>query len=241
MDREIVEKKVEALEKRVRWQMRTIIGLIIVFLFNTSPAFTSKWFHRLLPPKLTSVNVERDTGFLNIASHREEILARRIQAPELGPGEDKAEFINNILSRQNGIPRLSKQAQSGLQQILSDTLRVQTLQTRTLQIVNASGGIVAIIGSDNVGDGILLVGNAAGEAVAAISVDQAGNGDISVIENNTSVAGMGADQAGNGLVASSNASGSSFVVLSSDQAGNAGTDRRQQLRNGCRCGNCGLR
>ncbi len=29
MDREIVEKKVEALEKRVRWQMRAIIGLII--------------------------------------------------------------------------------------------------------------------------------------------------------------------------------------------------------------------
>lgn len=220
MNREIVEKKVETLEKRVRWQMRAIIGLIIVFLFNTSPAFTSKWFHRLLPPKLTSVNVDGD--FRNIASHREEIQARRIQAPELGPGRDKTEFINNILSHDNGIPRLGKQAQAGLQQILSDTLRVQTLQASTLQIVNAAGGVVAIIGSDNVGDGILLVGNAASEAVAAISVDQAGNGDISVIENNTSVAGMGADQAGNGLVASSNASGSSFVVLSSDQAGNAG-------------------
>ena len=227
MDREIVEKKVEALEKRVRWQMRAIIGLIILFLFNTSPAFTSKWFHRLLPPKLTSVNVESDTDFRNIWSRQKETLARRIQAPELGLGGDKAEFINNILSHQNGIPRLGKQAQAGLQQILSDTLRVQTLQagtlqTRTLQIVNAAGGLVAIIRSDNVGDGILLVGNAAGEAVAAISVDQNGNGDISVIENNIPVAGMGADQAGNGLVASSNASGSSFVVLSSDQAGNAG-------------------
>ena len=219
MDREIVKKKVEVLEKRVRWQMRAIIGLIIVFLFNTSPAFTSKWFHRLLPPKLTSVNVESsgDTGFRNIASHREEILARRMQAPGLGPGRDKTEFINNILSRQNEIPRLGKQAQAGELQILSDTLRVQTLQ-----IVNASGGVVAIIGSDTAGDGILLVGNAAGAAVAAISVDQAGNGDISVIENNAPVAGMGIDQAGNGLVASSNASGSSFVVLSSDQAGNAG-------------------
>ena len=224
MDRKIIEKKVETLERRVRWQMRAIIGLIIVFLFNTSPAFTSKWFHRLLPPKLTSVNVESgsDTGFRNIASHREEILTRRIQVPELGPGRDKAEFINNILSRQNETPRLGKQAQAGERQILSDTLRVQTLQAGTLQIVNASGGVVAIIGSDNVGDGILLVGNAASEAVAAISVDQAGNGDISVIENNTPVAGMGADQAGNGLVASSNASGSSFVVLSSNQAGNAG-------------------
>ena len=224
MDREIVEKKVETLERRVRWQMRAIIGLIIVFLFNTSPAFTSKWFHRLLPPKLTSVNVESggNTDFRNIASHREEILTRRILAPGLGPGGDKIEFINNILSRQNETPRLGKQAQAGELQILSDTLRVQTLQAGTLQIVNASGGVVAIIGSDNVGDGILLVGNAASEAVAAISVDQAGNGDISVIENNTPVAGMGADQAGNGLVASSNASGSSFVVLSSDQAGNAG-------------------
>ncbi len=222
MDRGIVEKKVETLERRVRWQMRAIIGLIIVFLFNTSPAFTSKWFHRLLPPKLTSVSVESDTGFRNIASHREEILTRRIQAPGLGPDRDKTEFINNILSRQNETPRLGKQAQAGLQQILSDTLRVQTLQTRTLQIVNAAGGIVAIIGSDPAGDGILLVGNTAGAAVAAISVDQAGNGDISVIENNASVAGMGVDQAGNGLVASSNASGSSFVALSSDQAGNAG-------------------
>ena len=224
MNREIVEKKVEALEKRVRWQMRAIIGLIIVFLFNTSPAFTSKWFHRLLPPKLTSVNVESsgDTGFRNIASHREEILARRMQAPGLGPGRDKTEFINNILSRQNEIPRLGKQAQTGELQILSDTLRVQTLQVGTLQIVNASGGVVAIIGSDTAGDGVLLVGNAAGAAVAAISADQAGNGDISVIENNAPVAGMGIDQAGNGVVASSSASGSSFVVLSSDQAGNAG-------------------
>ncbi len=224
MDREIVKKKVEVLEKRVRWQMRAIIGLIIVFLFNTSPAFTSKWFHRLLPPKLTSVNVESsgDTGFRNIASHREEILARRMQAPGLGPGRDKTEFINNILSRQNEIPRLGKQAQTGELQILSDTLRVQTLQVGTLQIVNASGGVVAIIGSDTAGDGVLLVGNAAGAAVAAISADQAGNGDISVIENNAPVAGMGIDQAGNGVVASSSASGSSFVVLSSDQAGNAG-------------------
>ena len=222
MDREIVEKKVEVLERRVRWQMRAIIGLIIVFLFNTSPAFTSKWFHRLLPPKLTSVNVESDTGFRNIASHREEILAQRVQAPELGPGRDKAEFINNILSHQNGTPRLSKQAQAGLQQILSDTLTVQTLQARTLQIVNAAGGVVAIIGSDTAGDGILLVGNAVGAAVAAISVDQSGNGDISVIKNNTSVAGMGADQAGNGLVASSNVSGSSFAALSANNAGNAG-------------------
>ena len=205
MDREIVEKKVEALERRARWQMRAIIGLIIVFLFNTSPAFTSKWFHRLLPPKLTSINLSPDesggnTNFRNNWSHREEILARRIQTPELGPGRDKAEFINNILSHQNGTPRLGKQTQAGALQILSDTLRVSTLQTRTLQIVNAAGGPVAIIGSDAGGNGILLVGNAAGAAVAAIAVDQAGNG----------------------VVASSNASGSSFAVLSSDQAGNAG-------------------
>lgn len=227
MEREIVKKKVEALEKRVRWQMRAIIGLIIVFLFNTSPAFTSKWFHRLLPPKLTSVNLspgksDGDTGFRNIASRREEILARRIQTPGLGPGGDKAEFINNILSRQNETPRLSKQAQAGELQILSDTLRVQTLLVRTLQIVNASGGSVAIIGSDAAGDGILLVGNATGAAVAAISVDQSGNGDISVIENNASVAGMGVDQAGSGVVAASNALGSSFTLLGADDSGNAG-------------------
>lgn len=221
MERETVEKKVEILEKRVRWQMRTIIGLIIVFLFNTSPAFTSKWFHRLLPPKLTSINVN-DTNFRNIASQREEILANRIQVPELGPDRDKTEFINNILSRQNETPRLGKQAQAGELQILSDTLRVQTLQTRTLQIVNAAGGVVAIIGSDPAGNGILLVGNAASAAVAAISVDQAGNGDISLIENNASIAGMGVDQAGNGVIASSNASGSSFTLLSTHESGNAG-------------------
>lgn len=222
MDREIVEKKVEALEKRMRWQMRAIIGLIIVFLFNTSPAFTSKWFHRLLPSKLTSVNlspdkIDGDTGFRNFASHREKILARQIQAAELGPGGDKAEFIHNMLSRQNGTPRLGKHAQVGEQQVVSDVLQV-----RSLQIVNAAGNVVAILGSDSTGDGILLVGNTAGEAVAAISIDQVGNGDISVIENNVSVAGLGVDQGGNGVVASSSASGSSFAVLSTDQAGNAG-------------------
>ena len=139
MNREIVEKKVEALEKRVRWQMRAIIGLIIIFLFNTSPAFTSKWFHRLLPPKLTSINVN-DTDFRDIASHREEILARRIHAPGLGLDRDKTEFINNILSHQNGTPRLGKQAQAGELQILSDTLRVQNTTDKNTADCKCSGG-----------------------------------------------------------------------------------------------------
>ena len=127
MDREIIEKKVEALEKRVRWQKRAIIGLIIVFLFNTSPAFTSKWFHRLLPPKLTSVNLSPDknnsnTSLRTIASHREEILANRIQAEKSGQRDPKIDFLSDssrrdkILSRQLQVPRLGKQAQLGEQQ-----------------------------------------------------------------------------------------------------------------------------
>ena len=204
MNREKVAQKVEALERRGRWQMRAIIGLLIAFLLNASPAFTSKWFHRLLPPKLTSVNLSSDASADNPS---EKILSRRAQA--FRRGQSGRDFLDKALSRYTETPRLSKQAQ----QTVSDVL-----VTRELRIVNAAGNVVATIGADNAGDGVLIVGNAAGNAVATIGADNAGDGVLAIRRADaTAVAVMGVDEVGDGLVVATGAS--EFAALGSDGVG----------------------
>ena len=96
MNRDQVAQKVEALERRGRWQMRAIIFLVIAFLLNASPAFTSKWFHRLLPPKLTSINLSSDTSdLLSDASKgnaSKKILSHRAQA--FSRGQSGRDFLD---------------------------------------------------------------------------------------------------------------------------------------------------
>ena len=203
MNREKVAQKVEALERRGRWQMRAIIVLLIAFLLNASPAFTSKWFHRLLPPKLTSVNLSSDASADNPS---EKILSRRAQA--FRRGQSGRDFLDKALSRYTETPRLSKQAQ----QTVSDVL-----VTRELRIVNAAGTVVAAFRADNAGDAVLLVGNAAGNTVATIGADDAGDGALTIRRADaTAVAGMGVLE-GYGLVFATDAS--EFAALGSDGVG----------------------
>ena len=227
MDGSKVAQKVEALERRVRWQMRAIIGLLIAFLLNASPAFTSKWFHRLLPPKLTSINLSPDASEGNadlpdVSSHRARALRR---------GQSGRDFLDKTLSRWNEAPRSSKQAQ----QVVSDVLA-----TRELRIVNAVGTVVAIIGSDNVGDGALVVGRADAEPVVIVGADQVGDGLVVITGTSESFAALssdgmgvirgsessvnatflGVDDEGNGLVTTLSTSGS-LAVLGTDEAGDA--------------------
>ena len=205
MNREKVAQKVEALERRGRWQMRAIIVLLIAFLLNASPAFTSKWFHRLLPPKLTSVNLSSDASVDNPS---EKILSRRTQA--FRRGQSGRDFLDKALSRYTETPRLSKQAQ----QTVSDVL-----VTRELRIVNATGTVVAAFRADNAGDAVLLVGNAAGNIVASIGADSAGDGELTIRRADaTTVAGMGVDEVDDGWVFATGAS-ESFGLLSSDGVG----------------------
>lgn len=205
MNREKVAQKVEALERRGRWQMRAIIVLLIAFLLNASPAFTSKWFHRLLPPKLTSVNLSSDAIEGNPS---EKILSRRAQA--FRRGQSGRDFLDKALSRYTETPRLSKQAQ----QTVSDVL-----VTRELRIVNAAGTVVAVFGSDNAGDAVLVVGNATGNVVASIGADSAGDGELTIRRADaTAVAGMFVDEVDDGWVFATGAS-ESFGALSSDGVG----------------------
>ena len=205
MDREKVAQKVEALERRGRWQMRAIIVLLIAFLLNASPAFTSKWFHRLLPPKLTEVNLSSEASADNPS---EKILSRRAQA--FRRGQSGRDFLDKTLSRYTETPRLSKQAQ----QTVSDVL-----VTRELRIVNATGTVVAAFRSDNAGDAILVVGNAAGNVVASIGADNAGDGALTIRRADaTIVAGMGVDEVDDGFVFATGAS-ESLGILGSDGVG----------------------
>ncbi len=195
---------------------------------NASPAFTSKWFHRLLPPKLTSINLSPDASEGNadlpdVSSHRARALRR---------GQSGRDFLDKTLSRWNEAPRSSKQAQ----QVVSDVLA-----TRQLQIVNATGTVVAVIGSDNVGDGALVVRRADAEPVVSVGADQVGDGIVVITGTSESFAALssdgmgvirgsessvnatflGVDDAGNGLVTTLSTSGS-LAVLGTDESGLAG-------------------
>ena len=220
MDRAKVAQKVEALERRSRWQMRAIIALLIAFLLNASPAFTSKWFHRLLPSKLTSVNLASDASRVNadipeVSSHR---ALRRDQS-----GRD---LLDKVLSRDNEAQGSSKQAQQV----------VDVLATRELRIVNAAGTVVAIIGSDGAGDGALAIRRADATSVVGLGVDEVGDGlvlatgaseSLGILSNDgvgflrgsessVNAAVLGVDDEGNGVVTTLSTSGTLALLGTGD-------------------------
>ena len=227
MDRSNVAQKVAALERRSRWQMRAIIGLLIAFLLNASPAFTSKWFHRLLPPKLTAIRSPSGASEVNavlpdVSSHRARHFRR---------GQSGRNFLDKMLSRDNEVLRSSKQAQQQVEDVL---------RTRELQIVNADGQVVARIRADGVGDGVLDIRRADATPVVILGVDEVGDGwvvatgasesfgalssdGVGVVrgsESNVRAAFLGVDDEGNGVVTTLNTAGS-FATLGVDEAGDA--------------------
>ena len=183
MDRSNVAQQVAVLERRSRWQMRAIIGLLIAFLLNASPAFTSKWFHRLLPPKLTAISSPSGASEVNavlpdVSSHRARALRR---------GQSGRNFLDKMLSRDNEVLRSSKQAQ---QQV------VDVLATRQLQIVNAAGQVVAVIGADEGGDGVLAIGRSDGTSAVELSVDEVGDGLVLATGASESFGALSSDGVG---------------------------------------------
>ena len=215
-----VAQRVETLERRSRWQMRAIIALLIAFLLNASPAFTSKWFHRLLPSKLTSVNLASDASRINadlpeVSSHR---VLRRDQS-----GRD---LLDKVLSRDNEAQGSSKQAQQV----------VDVLATRELRIVNAAGTVVAIIGSDGAGDGALDIRRADATSVVGLGVDEVGDGLVLATgtseslgllsndgvgflrgsESSVNAAVLGVDDEGNGVVTTLSTSGTLALLGTGD-------------------------
>ena len=222
MDRSKVAQQVAVLERRSRWQMRAIIGLLIAFLLNASPAFTSKWFHRLLPPKLTAISSPSGASEVNadlpdVSSHRARALRR---------GQSGRNFLDKMLSRDNEVLRSSKQAQQV----------VDVLATRQLQIVNAAGTVVAVIGSDEFGDGVLAIRRSDGTSVVGLGVDEVGDGlvlatgasesfgalssdGVGVVrgsESNVSAAFLGVDDEGNGVVTTLSTAGTLALLGTSD-------------------------
>ena len=199
MDRDDVRQRLEALEGRLRWQKRAIAGLLVVFLFGASPALTqaSKWLGSRLPATLASLSLQHgsttgDVRFGDISPGRAEL-----PLPEAGnavPGKIAPEQIIDA----------------------GDTLRVGTLH-----VVNASGEVVAALGSDETGDGSLVISNRNGSVVSVVGVDANGHGTLGVLNAAGRVAAaMGADpsEQANGWVDARSATGSA-AALAFDGAG----------------------
>lgn len=211
MDRDELREKLEALEVKLRWQKRAIAGLLIVFLFNASPALTraSKWFGSMLPAKPASLSFKHGTT-----------AGDGVRFQDLSPN------LAEIQLPETGYDRLSKIAPEQIIDV-GDTLRVGTLH-----IVNASGEVVAAIGSSESGHGSLVIGNSNGNAVSVVGVDQRGhgrmvvvnaegrlaagvgadpsddaNGWVEIYSNSGSVAGFGVNEGGNAVIAAFNRDG----------------------------------
>ena len=201
MTHDDVRQRLEALEVKLRWQKRAIAGLLVVFLFNASPALTqaSKWFNRMLPAKLASLSLRHgttpgDVRFGDLSPDRADL-----PLPEAGFG---------------GLSKIAPE------QIIDagDTLRVGTLH-----IVNASGAVVAAIGSSESGAGSLLIRNGNGAVVSIVGVDGNGHGTLGVLNAAGRVAAaMGADpsEQANGWLDVRSATGSA-AALAFDAAGDA--------------------
>ena len=199
MDRDDVRLRLDALEGRLRWQKRAIAGLLIVFLFSASPALThaSKWFGNMFPAKPASLSLHRGATPGDVRSGGSSPGRPELPLPETG----------NV-----GLNKIAPE------QIIDagDTLRVGTLH-----IVNASGEVVAAIGSTQAGDGSLVVSNRTGAVVSVMGVDRNGHGTLGVFNTAGRVAAaMGADpsEQANGWVDARSATGSA-AALFFDNAG----------------------
>ena len=144
MNTEDIRERLEALEERLRWQKRTIAGLLVVFLFSASPALTraSKWFDRILPSKLTSLSLQHVTDRGDVRFDDLSPIGAELPLPETGYG---------------GPSKIA----SGQPLNAADTLRVGAVH-----IINASGALVATVGSSQSGSGLLEVRNSNGDRVS---------------------------------------------------------------------------
>ena len=201
MDREDVRDRLDTLEERLRWQKRAIAGLVVVFLFTASPAMTraTKWFENTFPTKLASL------------SFRDGTAAADARFNDLSPNEPE------IPIPETGYGALSKIAPETLVDA-GDTLRVGELQ-----IVNASGAVVAAIGSGDSGNGTLAIKNSNGNVVSVVGVDSRGHGTVGLLNAAGRItAALGADRTddANGVVDVKSATGSA-AALAFDGAGDA--------------------
>jgi hypothetical protein len=82
------------------------------------------------------------------------------------------------------------------------------IQVTEIQILNADGGQVGLIGTDEAGDGIIFLGDVTGRPQAAMSVDADGAGLFTVFNGGGAQAAIVAsDQAGDGFIGVGNNAG----------------------------------
>ena len=171
-------RRMDILEQRLRLQKRAIIGLLLLFLFNTSPELStaSKWLSQFRPAKVL------DSGSFSDPPSADVISKWTLSAES----EDRS---------------LNKTALAA-----DDNLKIGRLE-----IVNEAGTVVAFLGFDEAGDGVLAIRNGEGKFRVMAGSDDSGGGLLSVLNaTDRVVAVMGADDTnqGNGFMNVSGGSGS---------------------------------
>ena len=172
-------RRMDNLERRLHWQKRAIVGLLLLFLCSTSPALSTatKWVKEL--------------GLANVP------------VPGSLPDRSSADVISKwTFSPEPEDGGLSKTA------LAAD----EVLKIGRLQIVNEAGNVVAFLGFDEAGDGVLAIRDSKGKFRVMAGLDESGGGLLNVFNStDRPVAVMGADDTdqGNGFV---NVSGGTGAV-----------------------------
>ena len=203
MDRRQISR-IDLLENRLRWQKRAIIGLIVVFLFNTSPILgtASEWFNDVFSSKANS-----SSSFLGKSSDKSDFFGVSDNGSELM--SSRAELFD--AETQGGV--LSKRAHA-----VGDILQVSGVH-----ILNEKGTAVAIVSYDTDGNGGVWIFNKDSKEVASIGVSKARHGVLTIRNASEKIiSGIGSDgtDKGNGII-QVNGESKSFSRLGVNETGNA--------------------
>ena len=222
MDRR--DARMDLLENRLRWQKRAIIGLIVVFLFNTSPVLgtASKWFSGIFSTKADSSvsflgKVSGQPGFSGVSDNVSELMSTRADLLHV-------EIQDEVLSK--------------TAHAVGDTLRVSQIQIVNEEGIavaimgsNAYGGFVSIrndndkrivgFGTTESGNGAFVIRNASEQLIAAVAADKTdkANGIIEVYGGSNSFSRIGINSAGNAFVSTANKSGVFVSGIFADDRG----------------------
>lgn len=171
-------RRMDILEHRLRWQKHAIIGLLLLFLFSTTPALStaSKWIKQLRSARASVPGSLSDRSLADV-------ISKWTFSPE---------------SDHSGVSKTALAAD-------------EVLKIGRLQIVNEAGNVVAFLGFDEAGDGVLAIRNSKGKYRIMAGLDESGGGLLNVFNStDRPVAVMGADdtEQGNGFLNVSGGSGS---------------------------------
>lgn len=227
-------RRLDVLERKLRWQKRAIIGLLLLFLVSTSPALStaSNWMRQLRPAKMMNSVAVPDRSSADF-------ISKWTSAPESGDdGLSKTAFAAGDILKIGRLEIVNETgtvvAFLGYDEAGDGVLAVRNRKGKyrllaglddsgggLLSVLNPTDRVVAVMGADdtNQGNGFINVSGGSG-SVAGLFIGETGDAAMTVLNSNgNAVSAFGADANGNGFLVALSESGLPIGTLSADPDG----------------------